>query len=223
MKHGKKLYNERGITFFRETERYVNDLNIYNRWKNGTNLWDDHDILQFPNVPSYCFQALSIQSRLPSLVTVPMKFENVSYNVHDRTIKTTRNSKRSKKVEKYYKDINRANNRRKAKSRDFIWSVNKEQTTTDIVRAVRSRRFESGRNRSPLIAAASIAGVHWTFAKENINSVGHGDRSVHTLQAFWHTACIPVYALSEFLSSFVTYNTNSIAGIERTVGQSKTR
>lgn len=111
----------------------------------------------------------------------------------------------------------------KSESRDFIWSVNKEQTTTDIVRAVRSRRFESGRNRSPLIAAASIAGVHWTFAKENINSVGHGDRSVHTLQAFWHKACIPVYALSEFLSFFVTYNTNSIAGIERTVGQSKTR
>ena len=30
MKNGKKLYNERGITFFHETERYVNDLNIYN-------------------------------------------------------------------------------------------------------------------------------------------------------------------------------------------------
>ena len=41
MKNGKKLYNERGITFFHETERYVNDLNIYNRSKNGTNLWDD--------------------------------------------------------------------------------------------------------------------------------------------------------------------------------------
>ena len=41
LKNGKKLYNERGITFFRETERYVNDLNIYNRSKNGTNLWDD--------------------------------------------------------------------------------------------------------------------------------------------------------------------------------------
>ena len=41
LKNGKKLYNERGITFFRETERYVNDLNIYNRWKNGTNLWGD--------------------------------------------------------------------------------------------------------------------------------------------------------------------------------------
>ena len=36
-----KLYNERGITFFHETERYVNHLNIYNRSKNGTNLWDD--------------------------------------------------------------------------------------------------------------------------------------------------------------------------------------
>ena len=34
-------YNERGITFFHETERYVNNLNIYNRSKNGTNLWDD--------------------------------------------------------------------------------------------------------------------------------------------------------------------------------------
>ena len=41
MKNGKRLYNERGITFFHETERYVNDLNIYNRSKNGTNLWDD--------------------------------------------------------------------------------------------------------------------------------------------------------------------------------------
>ena len=41
MKNGKKLYNERGITFFHETERYVNNLNTYNRSKNGTNLWDD--------------------------------------------------------------------------------------------------------------------------------------------------------------------------------------
>ena len=41
MKNGKKLYNERGITFFHETERYVNDLKIYSRSKNGTNLWDD--------------------------------------------------------------------------------------------------------------------------------------------------------------------------------------
>ena len=41
MKNGKKLYNERGITFFHETESYVNNLNIYNRSKNGTNLWDD--------------------------------------------------------------------------------------------------------------------------------------------------------------------------------------
>ena len=40
LKNG-KLYNERGITFFHETERYVNNLNIYNRSKNGTNLWDD--------------------------------------------------------------------------------------------------------------------------------------------------------------------------------------
>ena len=41
LKNVKKLYNERGITFFHETERYVNNLNIYNRSKNGTNLWDD--------------------------------------------------------------------------------------------------------------------------------------------------------------------------------------
>ena len=41
LKDGKKLYNERGITFFHETETYVNDLHIYNRSKNGTNLWDD--------------------------------------------------------------------------------------------------------------------------------------------------------------------------------------
>ena len=39
MKNGKKLHNERGITFFHGTERYVNNLN--NRLKNGTNLWDD--------------------------------------------------------------------------------------------------------------------------------------------------------------------------------------
>ena len=41
LKNGKKLYNERGITFFHESERYVNNLNIYNNSKNGTNLWDD--------------------------------------------------------------------------------------------------------------------------------------------------------------------------------------
>ena len=41
LKNGKKLYNERGITLFHETERYINNLNIYNRSKNGTNLWDD--------------------------------------------------------------------------------------------------------------------------------------------------------------------------------------
>ena len=41
LKNGKKLYNESGITFFHKTERYVKNLNIYNRSKNGTNLWDD--------------------------------------------------------------------------------------------------------------------------------------------------------------------------------------
>ena len=41
LKNGKNLYNERGITFFHETERYVNDLNIYKRSKNGTNLSED--------------------------------------------------------------------------------------------------------------------------------------------------------------------------------------
>ena len=41
LKNGKKLYNEKGITFFHETEKYVNNLNIYNRLKNGTNIWDD--------------------------------------------------------------------------------------------------------------------------------------------------------------------------------------
>ena len=41
LKNGKKLYNEREITFFHETERYVNNLNINNCSKNGTNLWDD--------------------------------------------------------------------------------------------------------------------------------------------------------------------------------------
>ena len=47
LKNGEKLYNERGITFFHETERYVNNLNIYNRSKNGTNLCDD---LIFPSL-----------------------------------------------------------------------------------------------------------------------------------------------------------------------------
>ena len=41
LKNGKKLYNERGLIFFHETERYVNNLNIYNRSKNRTNLWND--------------------------------------------------------------------------------------------------------------------------------------------------------------------------------------
>ena len=41
LKNGKKLYNERGITFSHETERYVDNLKIYNRSENGTNLWDD--------------------------------------------------------------------------------------------------------------------------------------------------------------------------------------
>ena len=50
LKNGKKLYNERGITFFHETERYVNNLNIYNRSKNGTNLWYDL-IFYFRTVP----------------------------------------------------------------------------------------------------------------------------------------------------------------------------
>ena len=48
LKNGKKLYNERGITFFHETERYVNNLNIYNRSKNGTNLWDDLLLIKIP-------------------------------------------------------------------------------------------------------------------------------------------------------------------------------
>ena len=48
-KNGKKLYNERGITFFHEIERYVNDLNIYNRSKNGTNLWDDLIVVNASN------------------------------------------------------------------------------------------------------------------------------------------------------------------------------
>ena len=41
LKNGKKSYNGRGITYFHETERYVNNLNSYNRSRNGTNLWDD--------------------------------------------------------------------------------------------------------------------------------------------------------------------------------------
>ena len=41
LKNGKKLYNEKGIIFFHETEKYVSNPNIYNRSKNGTNLWDD--------------------------------------------------------------------------------------------------------------------------------------------------------------------------------------
>ena len=50
LKNGKKLYNERGITFSHETERYVNNLNIYNRSKNGMNLWYDL-IFYFRTVP----------------------------------------------------------------------------------------------------------------------------------------------------------------------------
>ena len=52
LKNRKKLYNERGITFFHETERYVNNLDIYNRSKNGTNLWDDliHSSLLFVTI-----------------------------------------------------------------------------------------------------------------------------------------------------------------------------
>ena len=41
LKNGKKLYNEKGITLFHETERYINNFDIYNRSKNGTNLWDN--------------------------------------------------------------------------------------------------------------------------------------------------------------------------------------
>ena len=52
LKNGKKLYNERGITFFHETERYVNNLNIYNRSKNGTNLWND---LIYQNLISFIY------------------------------------------------------------------------------------------------------------------------------------------------------------------------
>ena len=61
LKDGKKLYNERGITFFHETETYVNDLNIYNRSKNGTNLWDD---LTRSNIFFFFFFGSSLQSIL---------------------------------------------------------------------------------------------------------------------------------------------------------------
>ena len=53
LKNGKKLYNERGITFFHETERYVNNLNIYNRSKNGTNLWDELIIKHREEFPQF--------------------------------------------------------------------------------------------------------------------------------------------------------------------------
>ena len=53
LKNGKKLCNERGITFFHETERYVNNLNIYNRSKNGTNLWDDLILFKEPKALIY--------------------------------------------------------------------------------------------------------------------------------------------------------------------------
>ena len=36
-----EVVQREGITFSHETERYVNNLNIYNRSKNGMNLWDD--------------------------------------------------------------------------------------------------------------------------------------------------------------------------------------
>ena len=68
LKNGKKLYNERGITFFHETERYVNNLSIYNRSKNGTNLWDD--LIQYTIGRERCsagyfdWQVKSIQGHL---------------------------------------------------------------------------------------------------------------------------------------------------------------
>ena len=30
-----------GLHFFMKLKRYVNNLNVYNRSRNGTNLWDD--------------------------------------------------------------------------------------------------------------------------------------------------------------------------------------
>ena len=55
LKNWKKLYNERGITFFHETERYVNNLNIYNRSKNGTNLWDDLIVILMISSNNCCY------------------------------------------------------------------------------------------------------------------------------------------------------------------------
>ena len=49
LKNGKKLYNERGITFFHETERYVNNLNIYNRSKKR------NELMGWPNISSFSF------------------------------------------------------------------------------------------------------------------------------------------------------------------------
>ena len=58
LKNWKKLYNERGITFFHETERYVNNLNIYNRSKNGTNLWDDLIVILMISSNNCCYLSL---------------------------------------------------------------------------------------------------------------------------------------------------------------------
>ena len=69
MKNGKKLYNERGITFFHETERYVNNLN--NRSKNGTNLWDDL-------IPTKIISDISINLKLEiSLLLVDLHIRKV--------------------------------------------------------------------------------------------------------------------------------------------------
>ena len=52
---GRSCTTRGGITFFHDTERYVNNLNIYNRSKNGTNLWDDQIFLPETNTFSVVY------------------------------------------------------------------------------------------------------------------------------------------------------------------------
>ena len=49
---GRSCTTRAGLHFLNETERYVNNLNIYNRSKNGTNLWDD--LIYIRLIPPSC-------------------------------------------------------------------------------------------------------------------------------------------------------------------------
>ena len=81
LKNGKKMYNERGITFFHETERYVNDLNIYNRSKNGTNLWDDLIVSDKEEIESSTSSGVDYYTESASIFIIPVKYRAVTHRV----------------------------------------------------------------------------------------------------------------------------------------------